>query len=91
MELTKAAYNILVDDWGVDGNHDLTYVADALDRGDRQRAVEELDRQIGHVTAMLRAYLTLRHVLIMQDGKTLEFIREKDITNIADWPDRIEP
>ena len=42
--LTTAAYNVLVSHWGVDGEHDLTYVADALLQGDRETIADWPDR-----------------------------------------------
>lgn len=89
-ELVELAYSVLVDGWGVDGDHDLSSVADALQAGDREQSVRKLEAQIEFISARLRAYLTLRHALVMSDAATLESIRDKDPSNIDDWPDRME-
>lgn len=86
--LTKQAYDLLVGGWGVDGDHDLTSVADALGQGDREMAVKKLEQQIAFATARLRAYIALRSALVMQDASALEALRDKDITDIADWLER---
>ena len=88
--ITEQAYTLLADDWHVDGDDGFSIVADALRRNDRALAVKRLDEQIEYATAFLRACITLRGALVMQDSAIIDAIREKDTSDIDDWPDRVE-
>lgn len=84
------AYEILTESWGVDGDSDLLGVADRLEHGDTRAAIRELDYAIGCVRARLRAYLTLRAALVAGDPRVLEAIKDKDVSDIDDWTERVE-
>jgi len=86
----QQAYEMLTESWGVDGDSDLLVVADRLELGRVEAAVRELDYEIGCVRARLRAYLTLRSALVAGDPQALGAIKDKDISDIGDWPERVE-
>lgn len=86
----ERAYALLVQSWGVDGDHDLLSVADALHAQDRNRAIREIDRQIEFTRAKLRAYLTLRSALVAQDRAAIESMRDTNLTDIDSWPVALE-
>lgn len=84
----QQAYEMLTEAWDVDG--DLLVVADRLELGRTEGAVRELDHEIGCVRARLRAYLTLRAALVAGDPQALEAIKDKDVSDIDDWTERVE-